>query len=44
MVNSNFLLYPDDSCVMNQHKDIVSIKKKFEKTLKISATGLWITN
>ena len=43
-VKSNLLLYADDSCLMYQHKDMRKSKKFLMKILKISVTGLLITN
>ena len=41
---STLLLYPGNSCILYQHKDIKHIEKDLPKNLKTSVAGFLITN
>ena len=43
-VSATLLLYPDNSYILCQHKDVAQIENDSMKTLKIFVTGLLITN
>ena len=43
-IKSNLLLYPDDSCLMYQHKNTAKTEKILNEDFEISVTGLLITN